>query len=334
VKPNRMGLYIRGEQPLHYALEMARYAEERGFSELWIADPGRFRDCVVMMSTILSQTKRIKVGSGIIPIWTHNPVTLSVIWSTMYELGPGRPMMGLGAWYEPIASNVGVQRIKPLKAMREYVEAIHLLFTSREVNYSGEFVNINYMQINPNDQGMTPLDIPVYIGATGSKMHELAGEIADGVMMNYFVPPSYIRMMVKSVQQGAEKAGRDWEQIDRPELIAVAVSEDRKVALDAARFVIAYYLGYEPHIMETSGANQQLLNDIHKITTWPPTVEKQHQAMQLIPDELVQNICAAGTPQECQQKVKEYIEAGCTCPILSPLTDNIELLIDSFTEEF
>jgi 5,10-methylenetetrahydromethanopterin reductase len=217
--------------------------------------------------------------------------------------------------------------------MREYTEAIRLLFTRKEISYHGEFVNIDGIQVDIPNADKGPIDIPIYIGATGPKMHELAGEIGDGVVMNYWVSVDYTREMVDRVKVGAEKSGRKLEDIDRVQLLSVSVSKDRKEALDAARYEAAYYLGYEPHIMKASGASQELLDEIHKITTWPATEEKQRKAMHLIPDELVQNICAAGTPEECRKKVREYIDAGCTCPILSGLTPDVELLVDTFAKE-
>src|SRR5512147_3230661 len=117
----RMALYMQDKHPIRYEIDMARYAEERGFSEIWQADTRLARDCIVMMGAFLAETKRLRFGSGVLPIWTRNPAVIAASWSTMWELGGkvdgrGRVMLGLGAWWEPIASRVGVQREKPLKA--------------------------------------------------------------------------------------------------------------------------------------------------------------------------------------------------------------------------
>ena len=129
---------------MRYELEMARYAEERGFSEIWQADTRLARDCVVMMSALLASTSRLRIGSGVLPIYTRNPAVIAATWSTMWELGgltpegESRVMLGLGAWWEPIASRVGADRRKPLTAMRENIEAIRALFTMEEVSYDFE----------------------------------------------------------------------------------------------------------------------------------------------------------------------------------------------------
>ena len=153
----RFALYMQDKHPLAYELEMAEYAESRGFSEIWQADTRLARDCVVMMSAFLTRTKRLRVGSGVLPIWTRNAAVIAATWSTMWELGkqvsgdpdaPSRVMLGLGAWWEPIASRVGVNRTKPLKAMREYVEACRQLFTMEEVTYEGEFVRLDRVKLD------------------------------------------------------------------------------------------------------------------------------------------------------------------------------------------
>ena len=127
----RFALYMQDKHSIPYEIEMARYAEDRGFSEIWQADTRLARDCVVLMSAFLTQTQRLRIGSGVLPIWTRNPAVIAATWSTMWELGgkvndQGRVMLGLGAWWEPISSRVGVERRKPLKAMREHC----LLYTS------------------------------------------------------------------------------------------------------------------------------------------------------------------------------------------------------------
>ena len=215
--------------------------------------------------------------------------------------------------------------------MREYVESIRQLFTMEKVTYQGEFVNLEEAQLDIVHQDRSPRDIPIYIGATGDKMLQLSGEIADGVLLNYVVSPEYVRRAVGLVKKGAERSGRKIEDIDRPELIVCSLSEDRDEAIDAARELVAYYFGYEPHIMKASGVSQDLLDEVAKVLTWPRTKEKLGKAKELIPDDTVQLLCAAGTPEECRAKVAEYVAAGCTCPVLYPLMSDIKPVIDTFS---
>jgi len=315
---------------------MAKYAEQKGFSEIWQADTRLARDCVVMMSAFLAETKRLRFGSGVLPIWTRNPAVIAATWSTMWELagtvdGQSRVMLGLGAWWEPIAGRVGVDRVKPLKAMKEHVEAIRQLFTMEEVTYQGEFVHLDKVKLDVAFGDTSPRNIPIYIGATGDKMLEMTGEICDGVVLNYVVSVDYIRKAVAIVRQGAARAGKTLAQVDRPELLVCCLSDDDpEAALMAGKMLVSYYLGTEPHIMKASGVDDDLINKVQEFVGWPATEEDYRRAAVLIPDDVVRNLMAVGTAQQCRDKVAEYIDAGVTCPILYPMMDDIKAVIDAF----
>ncbi len=336
----RFALYMQDKHPLAYELEMAEYAEAHGFSEIWQADTRLARDCIVMMSAFLARTKRLRLGSGVLPIWTRNAAVIAASWSTMWELGkqvsgdpdaPSRVMLGLGAWWEPIASRVGERREKPLKAMREYVEAIRALFSMQEVTYAGEFVKLDRVRLDVVFGDTRPRDIPIYIGATGDKMLELAGEICDGVVLNYVVSVDYIRRAVELVAQGAAKAGKTLDQIDRPELLVCSLSDnDPQAAYFEAKKLVAYYLATEPHIMKASGVPEDLIQKVQAVMSWPATEAEYIAAARVIPDDVPRMLMAVGTSDECVAKVREYVDAGVTCPILYPLMDDIKPVVDAF----
>ncbi len=335
----RMALYMQDKHPIAYELEIAKYAEERGFSEIWQADTRLARDCVVMMSAFLAQTKKLRLGSGVLPIWTRNPAVIAATWSTMWELagktadGRSRVMLGLGAWWEPIAGRVGVKRERPLKAMREHIEVLRQLFTMEEVTYQGEFINLDRVKLDVAYGDTSPRDIPLYIGATGDKMLEMSGEICDGVVLNYVVSVEYIRRAVSLVEQGAKKAGKTLAEVDRPELLVCCLSDQNPdAAMAEGKKLVAYYLATEPHIMKASNVAEELLEKVQSIMSWPATEEDYIKASQVIPDEVVRSLMAVGTTEECRAKVAEYIAAGVTCPILYPMMDDIKPVVDAFAD--
>lgn len=332
-----MALYMQDKHPMAYELEVAVYAEAMGFTEIWQADTRLARDCVVMMAAFLTRTKRLRIGSGVLPIWTRNPAVIAASWSTLWELGgltaegQSRVMLGIGAWWEPIASRVGEERRKPLKAMREHVEAIRQLFTMEEVSYEGEFVKLDRIRLDVAYGHTGPRDIPLYIGATGEKMMELTGEICDGAVLNYVVPVDYVENAVAQLARGAAKSGRSIADIDRPELLVCSLSDDDPdEALRTGKALIAYYLGTEPHIMEASGADPDLVKRVQEVVGWPATEADYRRAADLIPDWLVRKLMAVGSSHECRDKVAEYIAAGVTCPILFPMLDDIRPVVDAF----
>ena len=336
----RVALYLQDKHNIRYELEIAQDAEDRGFSEIWQADTRLARDCIVMMSALLTVTKKMRFGSGVLPIWTRNPAVIAASWSTMWELGgkydnKGRVMLGLGAWWEPIASRVGVDRRTPLKAMRENVESIRELFTMQEVTYQGEFVNLDRVKLDVAFGDTSPRDIPIYIGATGDKMLEMAGQLCDGVVLNYVVSVDYIKKAVALVEKGAQKAGKTLSDVDRPELLVCCLSDkDPAAAMAEGKKLVAYYLATEPHIMKASGVSEELLEKVQAIMSWPATEEDYIKASKVIPDDIVRELMAVGTSQECRKKVREYVDAGVTCPISYPMMDDITPVVDAFAAGF
>ena len=326
----RVALYLQDKHPIREGMDHVRYAEERGFEAVWQAESRLVREATVPMAAYASVTNRIKVASGVIPIWTRNVGLLAATFSTLDELAPGRVILGLGAWWEPLASKVGVDLRKPLRAMREVVEATRRLLAMERVTYHGEFVDLDDVEIDIVHGDRSPKHVPIYIGATGMQMMELAGAIADGVVLNYMVGPDYNKRALDALAIGAEKAGRSFEEIDRPQLVVCSVDHDRAVALDRSRELLTQYLGQQPHIMKASGVDPKLIEEIGKILTWPAGPEEIRKAMRLVPDDTVQRITASGTPEECRAKVAEYVENGATCPILYPLGDDVRLMLDTF----
>jgi len=277
-------------------------------------------------------TGTIKVGSGVIPIWTRNVGLLAATFATLDELAPGRVILGLGAWWEPLATKVGVDRRRPLTAMREVVEATRRLLAMERVTYHGEFVHLDDVEIDIVHGDRSPKHVPIYVGATGMQMMELAAAVGDGVVLNYMVGPDYNKRAMEALAEGADRAGRSLDDIDRPQLVVCSVDEDRDLALDRSRELLTQYLGQQPHIMKASGVDPKLIEAIGRVLTWPAGPEEIRKAMRLVPDDAVQMITASGTPAECRARVDEYVAAGATCPILYPLGDDVRLMIDTFAE--
>jgi 5,10-methylenetetrahydromethanopterin reductase len=297
---------------------------------VWQADSRLVREATVPMAAFAATTERIGIGSGVIDVWTRNPARLASLFSTLDDLAPGRVLAGLGAWWDPLAAKVGIARDRPLRVMREVVEALRaLLRCDGPFSYDGVHVHLDGVELDYVHDERRAKDVPLYIGATGMQMMELAGEIADGVVLNYLVSPSYNERAMAALETGAAKAGRSVDDLDRPQLVVCSLADDRDAALDAARLLVTQYLGQQPHIMAASGVPAELLADIGEVLTWPASHDQVVAASKLVPDEVVQLLCAAGTAEECRAKVAEYIATGCTCPILYPLGD-VEATLEAF----
>ncbi len=327
---DRVALYLQDAHPLADAIEYVKYAEICGFEAVWQAESRLVRDAIVPMAAFAAVTTRIKIGSGVINNWTRNAAVIAATFLTLDDLAQDRIYCGVGAWWDPLAAKVGIQRRRNLLAMREVVTVVRRLLNRERVSFDGEFVQMDDVELDVVHGRKEPRNVPIYIGATGPKMMALTGEIADGAVLNYLVSPKYNEMALAQLEIGAKKAGKSIDDIDRPQLVVCSVDNDRAAALDGARKLVTQYLGQQPHIMKASGVSQDLLDEIGQVLTWPATEAQILEAMKLVPDDVVQMITASGTPAEVKAKVREYIAAGATCPILYPLGDDVRLMIDTF----
>ncbi len=330
---NRVALYLQDAHELREGMKIAQYAEKHGFEAVWQAESRLVRDAIVPMAAFAAVTERIKVGSGVINNWTRNIGLLAATFLTLDDLAPNRIICGIGAWWDPLAANVGIERRKPLQAMRETVEVMRRLLNLENVTYEGEFHKVKGIELDVVHGRREPRHVPIMIGATGLKMMEMTGEIADGAVLNYCVPPEYNHEALAALKAGAERAGRTLADIDRPQLMICSVHTDKAKALDGARWMLTQYLAQQPHIAKASNTPPETVKKIQSILGWPATKEQIKEAMPLVPDELVQRITASGTPEEVKAKVREYVTNGCTCPILYPL-GNPYLMIEVFSEGY
>jgi 5,10-methylenetetrahydromethanopterin reductase len=285
------------------------------------------------MAAYAAVTDRIKVGSGVINNWTRNIGLLAATFLTLDDLAPDRIICGIGAWWDPLAKNVGIDRRKPLTAMRETIIVLRRLLNMERVTFHGEFHHVDGIELDVVHGRRTPRHVPIMIGATGDKMMELAGEIADGVVLNYCVPPEYNDNALEFLAKGAKQAGRKPEDIDKPQLVVCSVDNDREKAIDSTRGLLTQYLAQQPHIAKASGVSQDVVAQIQSILGWPATKEQINQAKHLVPEELIHRITASGTPEEARSKVAEYRKHGCDCPILYPVGGDVRLLVDTFAQK-
>jgi 5,10-methylenetetrahydromethanopterin reductase len=329
--PVSCGVYFQDDYPLSEALDLVAYAEECGFTTAWQSEVRLARESTVCVAAYLLRTEVMRAGTGVLNNWTRNPVTLACTFATLDELAPGRVMLGIGAWYEPIASKVGIARRRPLQAMRETVEVVRGLLAGESVTFNGEFVHIDDVRLDVVHGSDRRRDIPILIGASYMQMMEVAGEIADGVLLNYLVPPEYNDDALEHLQRGADRAGRQLENVQRPQLILTAVSRDRDEAFRSAKLMLARYLRQAEHIGKISRAPDWLVERIQAEVSWPARQAEVERAANFIPDDYVEGIMAVGTPSDARAAVARYVAHGCTHPVLYPLGDP-RLTIETFRD--
>lgn len=329
----RLGLYLQDRYTLQESIRYVQYAELRGFDVVWQAENRFSRDAIVPMAAYASSTHRIRIGAGVINNWTRHPVLIASTFLTLDDLAPERMICGIDAMHEPLAQMMGIQRRKPLLAIRETVTVIRALLAGETVSFDGEYIQIKNVSLVSSQDRLMSRHVPIYIGATGAKMTALAGELADGVLLNYLVSPEYNNDVIAELKKGAKKAGRTIDSIDRPQLVICSVDRDRTKALNNARRLVTYYILQQPNVMRASGVSQLLIDEVHQIAGIEVNSASINEAMLLVPDQVVQMVTASGSAEEVRQKVQSYIDSGASYPVLYPLCDDVRYMIDVFTDK-
>lgn len=321
---------------VHEQIELARYAEQKGFDSVWVCESRLVRDAISVIGAMAAVTEKVKLGTSVINNWTRGPALTALTFSTLYEISRGRVILGLGAYWDPLAWKQGIERRKPLKAMREYVEVVRRLLRLDTVTYEGEIVKVRGLRLDLGyGEPQTPKNVPIYIGATGLKMAELAGEVADGILLNSPISAEYARQCAEALERGANKVGRDASSIDRLQLLDCSMMDDGDKARDLSRYVLALYLGQQPHIMKASGINEELVREIGcALGGWPPKEGGLQAAMELVDDSIVNKLTVSGTPEECRRTVKKYVEAAGSSPVLCVNSPDWQGVIDAFAEGY
>src|SRR5260221_2457549 len=209
----RLALYLQDAHPIRDGMRYARIAEDAGFEAVWQAESRLVREATIPLAAFGAATERIKLGSGVVSMWVRNPAFLAATFSTLDDLAPGRAVLGIGAWWDPLASKVGISRDRPLRVMREVVTVVRALLANETVTFHGEYVHLDGVELAYVHQERRPKQVPIVIGATGMQMMELAGEIGDGALLNYLVSPAYNTDAMAALARGAAKAGRPLDDV-------------------------------------------------------------------------------------------------------------------------
>jgi len=328
----RVGLIFLDRPSLAEQVELVRYAEERGFESAWACETRLARDAMTPLAAFAQATSRIRLATGVVNNWTRTTGLMAMTLATLHGLSGGRVALGIGAYWDPLAQNQGIRRRRHLAAMREYVTVVRRLLNMETVDLDGEVVKVQELRLDLGEGiPREPISVPIYIGATGPRMLELAGEIGDGVFHNFFTSVGYLHQSIQRVEAGAMRAGRSMDEIDMPPMLAVAMSDAAEAARNVARHDVTMYLGQQPHIGKASGVPEEVIQSVHDaMGGWPPREGGIEEAMSLVGDDIVDLLSAAGTPDTCRARVQEYVDTGASYPVLCPLTSNIREIIEAF----
>jgi 5,10-methylenetetrahydromethanopterin reductase len=323
------GLLFVGAPSVPEQVQLAKRAEDRGFDSVWVAETRMTRDGFTPAAAIATATERIRIGTGIVNVYTRGAVLMAVSFVSLEELAPGRIIMGLGAGSPNILAPQGYEFRRPLTRLREYCTLIR----GEQVTFEGREITIKGAQIEDllsagSQPGGPRARIPLHIGATGPKALEYAGSVADGILMNACLPTSYVRSRLEIVARGAASAGRTLDDIEIGMGIVCSPHHDRAVGMDGARQFIALYLSVMPNIAQETDLDEAYVEEIRAAFH----ADGLESAMALVGDDVVDSLAVAGTPDDCRKRLDEYRAAGIDLCVLAPMEGSIDLIIEELAD--
>lgn len=325
----RMGLSLFGfDTSVKDMVELARLAEDAGFEQLYTIEA--IRESLVPLVAIATATKRIQLGPGIMNIFLRSPLLTAQSIAQLDEVAEGRALLGLGVSVTGLVEAHGVRYGKPLTRMKEYLPIVRGLLRGEAVSHQGQVYRIHRSQLQ-----FPPLrsDIPIYLAAIGPKMHQLAGEMADGVLTDWMLDPDYVQSALEHVQEGCQRAGRAMATVDRGCYLLCSVANSEREAVEAVQPTVAFSLALQPN-----------LDPVLKRLGFIEAVAKVRAAFragdmvtaaQSVSEDIVRSLTVTGTPAQCRARLEEYIKAGVQTPILVPVgkdhKEGIQAAIKAFT---
>ncbi len=304
------GLELFGEPSVPEMTVIARRAEALGYDSIWLTETRFTRDGVTTSAAVAAATERVRIATAVLNPYTRGAVLTAVTAATLDELSGGRFILGIGPGSPTVLARQGIGFDRPLIRLRETVDVVRRLLGGEEVWFEGETTSIAGARL---DFVPPRPEIPIFFGVTGPKALALAGEIADGVILNGFVSLSYTQRAVEIVRNAARQAGRDPEAVEITGSIHVAIDSDGQAARDAARPLIATYLAGFPHIARESGLDPDLLDRIASLYR----DQGQIAAAALVSDAIVDGLACVGAIDEVRRGLDARRQAGVTLPIVS-----------------
>jgi F420-dependent oxidoreductase-like protein len=294
--------YLNPGADLGAAVDLARTAERLGYDSVWVTH-GLGRDSFLVLAAYGAATSRIGLGNGVVPIYPRHPVAMAQAALTLNELTGNRFRLGIGVSHAASMEDMlGLRVVEPLAAMREYVAVLRGALGGG-ADFEGRHYRARWAMAVPR----RPPAPPIYLAALSAKMLELAGEIADGVIL-WLCPPDYVRTVaLPALTRGRQRANRSMEGFEIVAAVPLAVTDDRRAALDAFRAELVRYasLPFYRAMLETAGLRAEVA---------------AFDRDGVVPAEMAEVLGGIGAPAAARDYVDAYRRAGTTLPAIRPIT--------------
>ena len=310
---NRLGLHLSVVSSLFGSMgKLAAEAEAAGYDSVWVAEvtgPNAF----VALAPCAAATRRVELATGVVPIQIRTPGVLAMEALALNELSGGRATAGLGVSSPVIVERWhGASYRRPLTAMRECVHIMRELFTAGRCKFEGKVYKCDFRHSLVTHAPRPPR---IYLAALNPPMLRLAGEVADGVLLNYS-PPEAVPAMVAEVHAGAQQAGRNPADIDIAIYLRMCITEDEEKALDSFKRELAGYAFVDEYnkMFDRYGLGGQFA-EVRRL--WREG--KRDEAYKALSDADMRRIGAFGAAKNGRDFVARFRAAGVNHPVIFPI---------------
>jgi alkanesulfonate monooxygenase SsuD/methylene tetrahydromethanopterin reductase-like flavin-dependent oxidoreductase (luciferase family) len=305
----RTGVFLIPGADFHLALDLAPQAEAWGYESLWVTHGGG-RDSFLVLAAYAQVTRTIGLGNGVVPIYPRHPVALAQEALTLAELSGGRFRLGIGVSHKlTMSDSLGLDMGSPLLAMREYVAVLRSALSGK-VEHSGTRYRVSWQSAMPR----LPEPPPVFIAGLSAKMLELAGEIAEGVIL-WLCAPAYVReVVIPAITRGRAKAGKSLEGFEVVASVPVAHTDNVETTTVLFKEELTRYLRlpFYRAMLAASGFGQDL-------AAFDRDQGRSASPGRAIPDRLAAALGGIGNRDAVRAYVAAYRRAGVTLPAVRPI---------------
>jgi alkanesulfonate monooxygenase SsuD/methylene tetrahydromethanopterin reductase-like flavin-dependent oxidoreductase (luciferase family) len=309
-KDYKLGVMFRREHAPEDLPGFARRAEEAGFDELWLVEDCFYASGIASAAVALACTEAITVGLGIMPAVVRNPVFAAMEIATLARLYPGRFSPGIGHGVEGWMNQIGALPTSQLRALEEVTVTIRALLAGETLTFDGSHVRLEDAQL------LYPPDHipPISLGVRGPKSLTLSGRVADGTILAEFSAPEYVSWAREQIAIGGRQAGRE-DPHHLTVFAATCVDSQPSRARQGLRPWVASALA--------SGRRNAQITPLGITSKVDELLENggQERLEAEMPDEWIDRLAVAGTPEDCRLAIRRLVDAGADTVVLVPLPD-------------
>lgn len=293
----RLAAFNPAVKTLEESVARAVTAERLGFDSVWATQLPDARDAALVLAEYAHATRRVGFGTGVLPIYTRHPTSMVQMAASLDELSGGRFTLGIGISHKvTVESMWGLHLDGPVDAMREYLDIVRTSLRDGGCSIDGKYFSAHWAYSAPRRA-----ELPVMISALNPRMLELAGELADGVVL-WMCSPGYVRdHIIPAVTAARQKVGKTIDGFEIVAAVPVCLTTDRAAALEVFRQTVERYanLPYYRKMMDASGYKEEL-------------------AEGTISEAMIDELAGIGDEQQVRDAIRRYREAGVTLPGAGP----------------